>query len=188
MARARGPLPFNEIRLLQDEIKDKSLCAFRCIASAFLPGPGLVIADAPTTGPDVTGQAQILDRFRRAVTDDGAGALLVTHDLGVVANYCTRVCVMYGGRIVETGTVPEVFAAPRHPYTAALLESVPVIGQPLRSLPGQAPNLRSLPVGCAFHNRCAFVREECAGTPPPWREVGATNGFLCHLVDGAPPS
>ena len=115
------------------------------IAIALLLQPELVIADEPTTGLDVTVQAQILDLFRRAVTDDGAGALLVTHDLGVVANYCSRVCVMYGGRVVETGTVSEVFAHPRHPLYggAAAIGSGhrPTAAQPARA--GAEPPLAS---------------------------------------------
>ena len=156
------------------------------IANAMILRPDLVIADEPTTGLDVTVQAQILDLFSERVRDQGAGALLVTHDLGIVANYCTRIAVMYAGRIVETGPARAVFQRPRHPYTVGLLRSVPVLGQPLFSMPGQAPDLRALPSGCAFAARCANVRPECAAVPPPWREVaGEAHRFLCHLEDGA---
>ena len=157
------------------------------IANAMILRPDLVIADEPTTGLDVTVQAQILDLFSERVRDQGAGALLVTHDLGIVANYCTRIAVMYAGRIVETGPARDVFQRPRHPYTVGLLRSVPVLGQPLFSMPGQAPDLRALPPGCAFAARCADARSECAAVAPPWREVaGGKQRFLCHLEAGAP--
>ncbi len=156
------------------------------IGIALLLDPQLVIADEPTTGLDVTVQAQILELFTAAVRDEGAGALLVTHDLGIVANYCTRVAVMYAGRIVETGSAREVFERPRHPYTVGLLRSVPVVGQPLWSMPGGAPNLRALPPGCAFADRCELAQPHHAVEPPPWREAGPTQRFLCHLPEGAP--
>ena len=158
------------------------------IANALILRPDLVIADEPTTGLDVTVQAQILDLFASRVQDQGAGALLVTHDLGIVANYCARVAVMYAGRIVETGPAREVFERPRHPYTVGLLRSVPVLGQPLYSMPGQAPDLRLLPTGCAFTARCAHALPECAAEPPPWQATAGAGAqrFLCQLRDGAP--
>jgi peptide/nickel transport system ATP-binding protein len=156
------------------------------IAIAMLLGPELVIADEPTTGLDVTVQLQILDLFSAAVRRDDAGVLLVTHDLGVVANYCHRVAVMYAGRVVETGPVREVFKRPRHPYTVGLLRSVPVVGEPLHSMPGQPPSLRSLPAGCAFADRCSHAQPHHRVEPPPWRRVSETHAFLCHLTEGAP--
>lgn len=155
------------------------------IAIALLLRPQLVIADEPTSGLDVTVQSQILDLFADAVGNGGAGTLLVTHDLGIVANYCHRVAVMYAGRIVECGLVREVFSQPRHPYTVGLLGSVPVVGQPLYSMAGQPPNLRSIPRACAFANRCPHAQSQCAVEPPPWRRVSGAHGFLCRLEEGA---
>jgi peptide/nickel transport system ATP-binding protein len=155
------------------------------IAAALLLSPDLVIADEPTTGLDVTVQAQILDLFENRVRTEGAGALLVTHDLGIVANYCDRVVVMYAGRVVEAGTTKDIFEQPSHPYTQGLLRSSPVLGEPLYSMPGSAPDLRSLPAGCPFAARCSEAHEACL-TEPPWRDAGNGHGFRCHLPEGGP--
>lgn len=144
--------------------------------------PALLIADEPTTALDVTVQAQILrliDRLRREL---GMAVLLITHDLGVAAELADRLAVMYAGRIVEVGPVAEVLDAPRHPYTAALLRSVPDVdaGGELRPIPGAPPNPRALPSGCAFRPRCDRSTALCATDRPPLRVVDADRMAACH--------
>ena len=130
------------------------------IAIALACEPKLLIADEPTTALDVTIQAQILDLLRELVTERGTALVLITHDLGVVAGTCERVQVMYAGTLVETGTADEVFAAPRHPYTLGLLQSVPRLDvgrrQPLRPIPGSPRNMLSEPSSCPFAPRCRY--------------------------------
>ncbi|MEE6259527.1 ABC transporter ATP-binding protein [Plantactinospora sonchi] len=159
------------------------------IAMAVALGPRLLIADEPTTALDVTVQAQILDLVDRLRTELGMGVLLITHDLGVAAEIADRVAVMYAGRIVETGTVTEVLDGPAHPYTAALLRSVPDLEQPgdrLRPIPGSPPNLLALPTGCAFHPRCDRVGEQCPTTRPERRALTAPGRTAaCHYAEEA---
>ena len=135
------------------------------IAIALACEPKLLIADEPTTALDVTIQAQILDLLRKLVTDRGTALVLITHDLGVVAGTCERVQVMYAGTLVETGTADEVFAAPRHPYTLGLLQSVPRLDvgrrQPLHPIPGSPRNMLSEPSSCPFAPRCRYRIERC---------------------------
>ena len=153
------------------------------IAMGVALGPKLLIADEPTTALDVTVQAQILrlvDRLRREL---GMAVLLITHDLGVVAELADRVAVMYAGRIVETGPVADVLDAPRHPYTAALLRSVPDVtdaGEDLRPIPGAPPSLLALPPGCAFRPRCERASQVCERERPPLRVVGPRQAAACH--------
>ena len=139
------------------------------IAMSMLLNPSLIIADEPTTALDVTVQRQILDLIRNLVVSDPDNAksmLLVTHDLGVVAQYCDRVVVLYAGKVVETGPVEEVFNNPTHPYTLALLQAVPQAGKPLVNLKGRLPNLIDYPKGCPFVARCKFARDICAEEMP----------------------
>ncbi|WP_243057879.1 ABC transporter ATP-binding protein [Nocardioides sp. SR21] len=139
------------------------------IAMALANDPSLVVADEPTTALDVTVQAQVLDVIRRATKDDGRAALIITHDLGLVAEVADRVAVMYAGQIVEKGSVAEVFAAPRHPYTQGLLASRPALEpgrRRLSAMGGRPPLPGSWPVGCAFAPRCPVAVEACT-TPPP---------------------
>jgi oligopeptide/dipeptide ABC transporter ATP-binding protein len=150
------------------------------IAIALLLGPELIIADEPTTGLDVTVQAQILELFTSAVRERGAAVVLVTHDLGIVAHYCQRVSIMYAGRIVERGSVAAVFRSPQHPYTAGLLRSVPVIGQPLAYMPGQTPHLHAPPRACTFAPRCPYATEECRAERPPWKRSAPGQEAFCH--------
>jgi peptide/nickel transport system ATP-binding protein/oligopeptide transport system ATP-binding protein len=156
------------------------------IAAALINSPDLLIADEPTTGLDVTVQAQILDLLVARVRESQMGAMLITHDLGVVAQYCNRVAVMYAGRIVEIGEVREVFGNPAHPYTQTLLESTPerlrIGGAPTRNLP--PPDLYALPEGCAYRDRCCRVDEHCAAAPPR-REIAVTHAAFCHHVGAA---
>jgi oligopeptide/dipeptide ABC transporter ATP-binding protein len=139
------------------------------IAMALLGKPDLLVADEPTTALDVSVQAQILRLLHDLVKQDGLGVLLITHNLGVVAQICSHVAVMYAGNVVETGRVRAIFRDPRHPYTRALLEALPSAGAArgaLRSLAGQVPNLFTPPPGCRFAPRCPRATPECdAGTP-----------------------
>jgi len=163
------------------------------IAMAMAGRPRLIIADEPTTALDVTVQAQVLDLLRRRQAETGAAIVLITHDLGVVAEVADRVAVMYGGRIVETGPVDALFARPRHPYTTALLESLPRLdtrGGRLDPIPGQPPLPGALPAGCSFHPRCRLAagRPRCAAEEPPLRPVSAAAGqaAACHFAEENP--
>jgi peptide/nickel transport system ATP-binding protein len=139
------------------------------IALALAPGPELLIADEPTTALDVTIQAQILDLLRRLQAERGMAVLLITHDLGVVAELCHRVAIIYAGRIVEMASVADIFAQPLHPYTRGLLRCLPHpsrFGQPLSSIDGAPPDLRQVNGGCRFAPRCPLVVESCRRDPP----------------------
>ena len=138
-------------------------------AIALAGGPKLVIADEPTTNLDVTIQAQYLDLLKDIQRETGVALIFVTHNLGIVAKMCDKVAVMYAGKIIEQAPVRELFDAPKHPYTRALLGSVPKLGskEPLYSIPGQPPNLATLPPGCAFHPRCPEAMPRCATEEPP---------------------
>ena len=146
------------------------------IAMALSCNPSLLIADEPTTALDVTVQAQVLDLVRRLRRDHGSAVVLVTHDMGVVAEIADRVQVMYAGRVVEGGTKDALFTAPHHPYTWGLLDSIPPLDGPrprrLASIPGAPPSLTDLPQGCAFAPRCACRFEPCAERPPLFEENG----------------
>ncbi len=137
------------------------------IALALACSPHLLIADEPTTALDVMVQAQVLRLLEDLQRDLGLAIVFITHDLSTLASVCRRLAVMYAGRIVEEGPSDEVFASPRHPYTAALAAAFPIIGDPRfrmapSGLPGDPPDPRDLPSGCTFHPRCAVAREECA--------------------------
>ena len=145
------------------------------IAMALLCRPKLLIADEPTTALDVTVQAQMLDLFRSLTAEFGTALIIITHDLGVVAGLADRMLVMYGGRVVETGKVEELFYDPRHPYTLGLLNSTPNVDKKmarLNSINGAPPNLEHLPRGCAFHPRCAFRFEQCFAAVPQLENFG----------------
>ena len=159
------------------------------IAMAMVNEPKLIIADEPTTGLDLTVQAQILDLLREKVRETRSSILLITHDLGVVANYCDRVGVMFAGRIVEQGTVQELFANPQHPYTRALIaasgepppqsaDAVPEGGQQLM-LGSTPPHLLDLPSGCHYAYRCPFSQPKCREDVPTHAEGG--HEVLCHF-------
>ena len=141
------------------------MCQRVMIAIALACQPSVMLADEPTTALDVTTQAQILDLMQARAAEIGTAVLLITHDLGIVARYAQRVNVMYAGRIVEQGSVDDVFAAPRHPYTRGLLDSVPRLDVPksdrLDVIPGTPPNPARLPVGCAFRPRCTMAGPGC---------------------------
>jgi oligopeptide/dipeptide ABC transporter ATP-binding protein len=155
------------------------------IAIALSLNPRMVIADEPTTGLDVTVQRQILDMVLSVLEANRRSMLLVTHDLGIVAQYCHRVIVMYAGKVVETGTVQEVFKHPAHPYTEALLGAVPRSGHDLVSLRGTVPNLVDYPTGCPFEARCAYAGVHGrADEAPELRELSPGRGVSCHLKEG----
>ena len=155
------------------------------IAMALACQPSLVIADEPTTALDVTIQAQILDLLRDMKAALNLSLLLITHDLGVIAETADRVAVMYAGRIVETGPVREIFQRPSHPYTRALLASMPggQPGQRLRAIEGSVPLLDDLPPGCAFNPRCPDRFDPCTTSPPPDYPAGAAQTAKCYLHD-----
>lgn len=152
------------------------------IAMALACRPSLIIADEPTTALDVTIQAQILDLLREMRSSLGLSLLLITHDLGVIAEIADRVAVMYAGRIVEHGPVREVLRQPQHPYTRGLLASMPGRHKGrLRAIEGSVPSLEALPTGCAFHPRCPDRFGPCTGTVPEDVTVGSAHGVRCHL-------
>jgi peptide/nickel transport system ATP-binding protein len=142
------------------------------LSIAMCLSPDLVIADEPTTGLDVTVQRQILDLTASLLQEESRAMLLVTHDLGVVAQYCSRVIVMYAGKVVETGPTASVFTRPAHPYTEMLLGAIPRRGHPLTEIRGRLPDLVNYPVGCPFYDRCPYKSDSrCATEAPPLREV-----------------
>jgi oligopeptide/dipeptide ABC transporter ATP-binding protein len=152
------------------------------IAIALACEPQLILCDEPTTALDVTIQDQILKLLSAMRRDLGVSVVFVTHDLAVVAETCERIAVMYAGQVVETGTVDEVFRAPRHPYTLGLLRSVPrfdVVRQTLDSIPGQPPDLVAPPTGCPFQPRCGFAREDCLEGDFPLRRLGPGRATAC---------
>ena len=150
-------------------------------AIALSGGPKLIIADEPTTNLDVTIQAQYLDLLKEVQQHSGIAIIFVTHNLGIVARMCDRLAVMYAGKIVESGTVRELFDTPHHPYTRALLGSMPKLGskEPLLAIPGQPPDLANLPPGCAFHPRCSEALPECASREPEDVPVAAGRTARC---------
>ena len=157
------------------------------IAIGMANDPDVIIADEPTTALDVTVQAQVLDALQRAKSETGAALILITHDLGVIAGHADRVAVMYAGRAVETGTVEDIFYAPRMPYTLGLLGSLPRMDEdrPGRLTPilGTPPSLLHLPTGCPFAPRCPAARERCTEEEPQLVAVDATGAHrsACHF-------
>jgi oligopeptide/dipeptide ABC transporter ATP-binding protein len=154
-------------------------------AIAMAGGPKLIIADEPTTNLDVTIQAQYLEVLKDIQQKSGVALIFVTHNLGIVAKMCDRMAVMYAGKIVEYGAVRDLFRDAKHPYTQALLGSMPKLGskEPLFAIPGQPPNLAQLPPGCAFQPRCAHAMPQCATQEPDDRYIGPNWTTKCWLVD-----
>jgi oligopeptide/dipeptide ABC transporter ATP-binding protein len=155
------------------------------IAMALVMNPALVIADEPTTALDVTIQAQILELLRELQSKFGTSILLITHDLGVVAETVSRVIVMYGGEIVEEATVGELFQHAHHPYTEGLLNAMPQVGQArerLATIPGSVPPPTKWPGGCRFHDRCRYAWERCLADHPPLYQIGDGHVSRCHLA------
>ena len=157
------------------------------IAMALACQPKLLIADEPTTALDVTIQAQILDLMRDIRSQRGAAIILITHDLGVVAEMCDKVAVMYAGKIVEYTDVNTIFKDPKHPYTKGLLHSIPRLGETkerLEPIEGQPPSLSQLPKGCSFFPRCKYAFEPCLEEYPSLKKVSGENHYVsCHLED-----
>lgn len=160
------------------------------IATALACNPKVLIADEPTTALDVTIQAQILDLMRDLQEQLETSIIIITHDLGVVANIAQRVAVMYGGKVIETGTVDEVFYNPKHPYTWGLLTSMPRMHSDddnLLSIPGTPPDLSDPPKGCPFAPRCAYAMDVCVGHMPADTQLSDTHFAACWLTDDRAP-
>ena len=156
------------------------------IAMAMSCNPELLIADEPTTALDVTIQAQILDLMKKIQQEEGMSILLITHDLGVVAEMCSRVIVMYAGEIVEEAPVDSLFNHPSHPYTVGLIASVPKLGSGVKvlpSIPGSVPDLSMLPKGCRFAPRCKYATERCHNEEPSLFEVSPQQKCRCWLAE-----
>lgn len=162
------------------------------IAMALACDPKLIIADEPTTALDVTIQAQILELMKNLTREMGVAMIIITHNLGVVARYADRVNVMYAGKIVESGSAKEIYHNPRHPYTLALLKSVPRLDLPrgakLDPVDGQPPDLARLDDGCPFRPRCRFAQDGCANAVPPLAEVREKHWSACFEQDAVEKS
>ena len=160
------------------------------IAMALALDPDVLIADEPTTALDVTVQAQIMELLRDLQRETGMGMILITHDLGVVAEVADRVSVMYAGRVVETADITDLFATPAHPYTLGLMRSIPRAdqkGRKLEPIVGSPPDLMHIPAGCPYHPRCPYRRDRCLSDDPPLYEVstefGPGRGSACHYYE-----
>ena len=162
------------------------MCQRVMIAMAMSCEPELLIADEPTTALDVTIQAQILELMEEIREKKNTGILMITHDLGVVAEMCSRVVVMYAGRIVEEAPVKELFSAPKHPYTQGLIASVPKLGsgvESLPSIPGSVPDLSVMPKGCKFAPRCKYATDICREKEPELMTVEGIHKCRCHHMN-----
>ncbi|MEV6866705.1 ABC transporter ATP-binding protein [Streptosporangium subroseum] len=162
------------------------------IAMAIALDPEVLIADEPTTALDVTVQAQIMELLAELRRESDMGLILITHDLGVVADVADKIAVMYGGRIVENALVHDIYRAPAHPYAKGLLDSIPRVdqkGQELYAIKGMPPNLLDMPSGCSFHPRCPYRQDICVTEAPPLYEIGPTRNSACHywreVLDGS---
>lgn len=156
------------------------------IAMGLCTNPRLLIADEPTTALDVTVQAQIMRLFREMTEDRGIGLFLITHDLGVIAQVCDKVAVMYAGNMVEFGKIETVFNTPSHPYTKALLDCIPYIGMKKGSLSaiyGNVPSAGNYPTGCRYHPRCPHSHSQCESTVPVTIEIEGGTRVACHLYE-----
>jgi oligopeptide/dipeptide ABC transporter ATP-binding protein len=157
------------------------------IAMSITNSPSLLIADEPTTALDVTIQAQVLEVMKRVQSETHAATILITHDLGIVAEMCDRVLVMYAGHIVESGDVATIFRSPRHPYTIGLMNSLPKLTEDeewLEPITGSPPSLIDLPSGCPFHPRCFLARDKCRQENPPLAPVeGSAHLSACHFSE-----
>jgi oligopeptide transport system ATP-binding protein len=156
------------------------------IAMAIALDPAVLIADEPTTALDVTVQAQIMALLQELQEERQMGLILITHDLGVVADVADKIAVMYAGRIVERADVYDLYRQPAHPYTKGLLESIPRLdqkGQQLAAIGGLPPNLMRIPAGCAFNPRCKFAQDVCREDRPALRLVAPGRESACHFAE-----
>ena len=180
-------IPSPETRLKQYPHQFSGGMRQRVVAAMDLStSPELLIADEPTTSLDVTIQAQFLALIREIQREHQTSVIWVTHDLGIVAQMCNRVNVMYAGRIVESSEVRKLYKAPQHPYTKALLDSVPVMGNrrpKLYQIDGQPPDLRSIPSGCPFWPRCPSAMDICKEQYPPKTSLGGDDFVHCWLAE-----
>jgi oligopeptide/dipeptide ABC transporter ATP-binding protein len=154
-----------------------------CIAIAICLRPKVIIADEPTSALDVVVQRQVMATLARVQRDLGAAVILVGHDMGLMAQFVDRLGVMYAGRLVEVAPIDEIITQPRHPYTQALIATLPSLERrgTLAGIPGLAPSLLELPTGCAFHPRCALAVERCRGERPAMRQIERA-AVACHLA------
>ena len=161
------------------------------IAIALACEPELLIADEPTTALDVTTQAQILDLIHKLRHKNGMAMILITHDLGVIAESCEQVLVMYAGKVVEKAPVRELFKGPKHPYTRGLLKAIPALSQrrkaPLATIEGTVPSLAEMPAGCRFANRCPLADQACRDQSPPAQEISPQHFVHCYHWEKAIP-
>ena len=156
------------------------------IGLALVLNPELIIADEPTTALDVIVEAQIIEQLKELKDKYSLSLILITHNMGIVAQMADRVAVMYAGRLAEVGPVTEIFANPRHPYTQALLQSIPTVEggkRVLKVIPGFPPDLRNLPLGCAFHPRCPYAFGRCRTEDPRLQKTSQEGLAACHLLD-----
>lgn len=198
-ARARGIELLSMVGVPQPDVRfdqyphefSGGMCQRVVIAMAIANNPKVIIADEPTTAVDVTVQAQLLELLRVARQETGAAVVLITHDLGVVAEVAERVAVMYAGRVVETAPVRQIFHEPHHPYTVGLLSCLPRLDRTVTELvpiPGSPPDLRERIAGCPFQPRCEMSRgrEICRTTRPPLAPTGKNAASACHFADEVP--
>ena len=162
------------------------------IAMALACKPEILIADEPTTALDVTIQDQILKLLRQLQEEMGMSIIFITHDLGVVAELCSRVLVMYGGMVMEEALIDDIFHSPRHPYTMGLLASIPNIkqdkSQRLTPIPGSPPDMTNPPAGCPFAPRCPYARRICLEQMPPYTQLDPTHRSMCWLLTPEAPA
>ena len=187
MQKVIGMLKSVKIPLPQERVKEYphefsgGMRQRAMIAMGLICMPSLIIADEPTTGLDVTIQAQIMELIREVLEDSGTSMLLITHDLAVAAELCDNIAVMYPGEIVEYASVRDLFKHPKHPYTRGFLDSLPARG--LKPMAGTSPSLINLPLGCKFHPRCTFATERCRKERPELIKVGEKHSVRCFLYD-----
>jgi oligopeptide/dipeptide ABC transporter ATP-binding protein len=182
LAEVRIPAPEQRLRAWPHELSG-GMAQRVLIAMALVNQPRLVIADEPTTGLDVTVQAEVLDTLRELVRSHRMSAIVITHDLGIVAHYCDRVAVMFAGTIVEQGPTPAVFREQRHPYTRALIASTPkrIAERGFGQVGGTPPDLYALPEGCLYRDRCVRAADICV-QPPPNMVFPGSHTALCHFA------